>query len=511
VINLFFKSKKKYKEDESTSFDERLDRNDLDLLTDNIKGLLEKNSDVKFRDIFINDNKKLKFTLIFVDGLINSDYISNYILKPIIQEKVFNEAVNVKEVIKQIDSGKLYFVSQQKVTELNKAMSALLYGATLLVFDSEKTAIVIDAKGFEKRSISEPTGESVLKGSKDSFVELLRINTATIRRNIKSHNLVIEETVVGKQSRTPVATVYMNNITNRNIIDEVKKRLNAIEVDRAITAGFIEEFIVDDVNSPFPQVIYTERPDKFCSNIVDGKVGLIIDGLPIAYVIPATFIELLQAPEDYSQHFLISSSIRFLRYVALFFTLIIPSLYIAITSFHQEMIPSELATSIASAKEGVPFPMFVEVILMLAAFEVLVEAGLRLPKSIGQAVSIVGALVVGQSAVEAKLLSPATVVVIAITAITSFTMPNQDLSNALRLWRFVLVIFSSLMGIFGLCTGLLILLFHLCQMESFGVPYLSPIVASKDNQYQDTFFRLPLKFQKERPLALGPINKRRMK
>jgi spore germination protein KA len=508
---LFFNSKKKYKDDDSTIFDEKMDRNELELTSDNIKGLLGKNVDVKFRDILINGDKNLKFTLIFVDGLINSDAISNYILKPIIQEKVFNEAKSLKEVIKQIDNGKLYFVSQLKVTSINEAINPLLFGATLLVFDSEKIAIVIDAKGFEKRSISEPTGESVLKGSKDSFVELLRINTATIRRNIKSHNLVIEETIIGKQSRTSVATVYMNNITNRNMVDEVKKRLNAIEVDKALTAGFIEEFIVDDVYCPFPQVIYTERPDKFCSNIIDGRVGVIIDGLPIAYVIPATFLQLLQAPEDYSQHFLISSLIRGLRFIAMFFTLLIPSLYIAITSFHQEMMPSELATSIASAKEGVPFPMFVEVILMLAAFEVLVEAGLRLPKSIGQAVSIVGALVVGQSAVEAKLLSPATVVVIAITAITSFTMPNQDLSNALRIWRFILVIFSSIIGIFGLCTGLFILLFQLCKLESFGVPYLSPLVASKGNQYLDTLFRFPLKFQKYRPLSLGTINKRRMK
>ena len=322
---------------------------------------------------------------------------------------------------------------------------------------------------------------------------------------------MIEETVVGKQSRTSVATVYMNNITNRNMVDEVKKRLNAIEVDKALNAGFIEEFIVDNVNSPFPQVVYTERPDKFCSNIIDGRVGVIIDGLPIAYIIPASFLQLLQAPEDYSQHYLVSSAIRGLRFIALFFTLLIPSFYISITSFHQEMMPSELATSIASAKEGVPFPMFVEVILMLAAFEVLVEAGLRLPKSIGQAVSIVGALVVGQSAVEAKLLSPATVVVIAITAITSFTMPNQDLSNALRLWRFILVIFSSIIGIFGLCTGLFILLFQLCKLESFGVPYLSPLVASKGNQYLDTFVRFPLKFQKFRPFSLGLFNKRRMK
>lgn len=508
---MFFKSKKKYKEDESTLFDEKMDRNELDLVSENIKGLLGKSNDVKFRDIYINDDKKLKFTLICVDGLINSDSISNYILKPIIQEKVFNEAKSLKEVIKQIDNGKLYFVSQLKVTEFNEAINALLSGTTLLVFDSEKTAIVVDAKGFEKRSVSEPTGENVLKGSKDGFVELLRTNTATCRRKIKSHNLVIEESVVGKQSQTSIATVYMNNITNRNIVEELKKRLNAIEVDKALTTGFIEEFIIDDLNSTFPQVLYTERPDKFCASVIDGRVGLIIDGLPIAYVIPATFFQFLQAPEDYAQHFIVSSLLRVLRLFCLVFTLILPSFYISITSFHQEMFPSELATSVATAKEGVPFPMFIEVILMLGAFEILIEAGLRLPKNIGQAVSIVGALIVGQSAVEAKLLSPATVVVIAITAIASFTMPNQDFSNALRLWRFILVILSSLVGIFGLCMGLLILLYHLCRLESFGVPYLSPFVGSKSNQYQDTIFRLPLKFLKERPLNLGPVNKRSMK
>lgn len=505
--SLFFRNKNKAR----AILDEKMEHNELELTCENIKGLIGRNADIKFREIVINEDKNIYINIIYIDGLMNCDYISSYILKPLMQEQEFKQAKNVREVVKHIDNGRLYYISQEKIVSISQAVNALVSGATLLVVDSEKAAFAIDARGFEKRSIEEPSSENVIKGAKDGFVEVLRINTATCRRKIKSPNLTIEETKVGKQSQTPVAILYMRNIANDAIVNEVRKRISNIDIDRAISAGYIEEFIIDSKSSPFPQILYTERPDKFCTNIVDGRVGLLIDGLPSSYIVPATFLQFLQTNEDYAQHFIISSLIRTLRFVSMLLTLMLPSFYVAITSFHQEMIPTELAASIASAKEGVPFPMFVEVIFMLAAFEVLVEAGLRLPKSIGQAVSIVGALVVGQSAVEAKLLSPATVVVIAITAIASFTMPNQDFSNALRLWRFILVICSSIIGIFGLSSGLIFLIYHLCKMESFGVPYLSPLVSSDGKQLQDTIFRFPLSFHKKRPESLGPKNKRRMK
>lgn len=508
---MFFRNKNGGKNNTDTYIENKDEDIKIELTTENIKKVLEINSDIKFHKIFINNDKDLLVNIIYVDGLIDTNQINNFILKPLIQEPDFKHSKSSKDLIRSIDNGRLYYINQGKITDANQALYALVSGLTLIVVDSEKIAYAFDAKSFETRSIEEPSNESVIKGAKDGFVEVLRTNTATCRRKIKSHNLIIEESKVGKQSKTPVAIVYMKNIANKTIIDEVKKRLSSIEVDRVTTVGYIEELIIDKKSSPFPQILYTERPDKFCTNIVDGRIGIIIDGVPIAYIIPATLLQFLQTNEDYALHFTISSLIRFLRFSSAILTLVLPSFYIAITSFHQEMIPTDLATSIASAKEGVPFPMFIEVMLMLAAFEALVEAGLRLPKTIGQAVSIVGALVVGQSAVEAKLVSPATVVTIAITAISSFTMPNQDFSNALRLWRFILVILSSIVGIFGLSSGLIFLIYHLCSIETFGVPYLSPFVASDGKQLKDTMFRFPLYMHKKRPRSLRPINKRRMK
>ncbi|MGE5633587.1 MAG: spore germination protein [Caulobacteraceae bacterium] len=483
---------------------------DLEVTTQNLKTILGINTDVIFREVLIRNREDLKVSFIFVDGLVDSKSASDYILKPLMQEERFDLCMTYDEAMKLLEHGVVYNAAMKKREKMEDLLTDLLTGSTVIVFDSEKTAFSFEVKGFDKRGIDEPTGENVIKGAKDSFIEVIRTNTATCRRKIKSPDLVIKEMVVGKQSKTPVALVYLKGIANKKLVDEVKKRLDSINIDRAITSGYIEEFIIDDKYSAFPQVMSTERPDRFCSNISDGRVGLIIDGLPTAFIIPGTLLQFIQAPEDYSQHFLVSSVIRFIRFISMAITLVLPGFYVSATTFHQEMLPTELAFSIVASKEGVPFPMFVEVFLLLIAFELLVEAGLRLPKTIGQTVSIVGALVVGQSAVQAKLVSPATVVIIAVTAIASFTMPNQDLSNALRLWRFGITVLSSIIGIFGMTLGLVLLLYHWCKLETFGVPYLDPLVASEDLQLQDTLFRFPLFTMIKRPKELNPYNKKRM-
>ena len=504
-------NQKNQSHDTATILEETFEYDHLDLTLKNVSDVLAENADVILRQIKIRNNPLLEVTLIYIDGLVAQDIISDLVIKPLMQQEQFDSCINQQEVVQLITAGNVYFAAIKRREKIGDVLIDLLTGSAAIIFNSINLALTFEAKGFEKRSISEPTTENVIKGAKDSFVETLRVNTATCRRNIKSPNLVIEETIVGKQSMTPVAIVYMKNIANKELVKEVKQRLDSINVDRIITAGYVEEFLIDNKNSVFPQVLYTERPDKFCSNIVDGRVGIIIDGLPITFIIPATFIMFLQAPEDYTQQYIISSIIRYIRYTAMFVTLLLPGFYVSITTFHLEMIPTELAISIAASKEGVPFPMAIEIFIMLAAFELLVEAGLRLPKTIGQAVSIVGAVVVGQSAVQAKLISPATVVIIALTAISGFTMPNQDFSNALRIWRFILFILGSLIGMFGLTSGLILLIFQWCQMETYGVSYLSPIVSDKNSQLNDTLFRFPLSTMKYRPKELKDINKRRMK
>lgn len=492
-------------------FEETFDYSGLDLNFQNIHSILGSNSDFVFRQIFIRNKRNIETNVIYMDGMINNQLISDYVIKPMMEAPQFESCQTEQDAINTIEEGTIYYANAKKRTNITDVLNDVLSGSVAVIFNKHRMAFTFETKGFDKRSIEKPSVENVIKGAKDSFVETIRTNTATCRRKIKSPNLMIEETIIGKQTQTTVAICYMKNIANKKLIEKVKARLDNIEVDNLIAAGFLEEFIVDNKGSAFPQIQFTERPDRFCTSLVDGRVGLIIDGLPVTYVIPGTLLQFLQAPEDYSQHLLVSSVIRYMRFTSMFVTLLLPGFFVSIVNFHQEMIPTELTFSIIAAKQGVPFPIFVEVIMMLAAFELLVEAGLRLPQTIGQTVSIVGALVVGQAAVQAKLISPITVIIVAITAITSFTMPNQDFSNALRLWRFAFTITSAAIGMYGLTISLVILLHHWCRMDSFGVPYLSPFVGDEETQLKDTLFRFPLSSMKYRPAQLRVKNKHSMK
>lgn len=483
----------------------------VDLNTENIKTILGSSPDIIIRQLYINENKNLPVTIAFIDGLINNDFISDFILKPIAQGEKFKNVKTTQEAIEKIAAGAVYYANQKSRTDINDAVNDILTANAVLVFDSEKTAISFDIKGFEKRSMTEPADEPVLKGAKDTFIEAIRANTATVRRRIRTPLLQIEETVVGRQSKTSVAIIYLKGITNMDFVNELKKRIDRIDVDDVNSTVFIEEYIADHKYSVFPQVITTERPDKFCSNVISGRVGLIIDGLPISIIIPGNIEEFMHTPEDYSRNYIVGSLIRLLRYTNMMATLILPGFFIAVVTYHTEMIPTKLAISIAASKQGVPFPSFAEVIIMLIAFETLMEAGFRLPVSIGQTVSLIGGLVIGQAAVSAKLVSQAVVVVIATSAIASFFIPNQDFANALRVWRFIIAVLSSLLGIFGLMVGLLLLLYSVAVMECFGVPYLAPYVRIESSQWEDSLFRLPMVWHKKRPYYLKTTNEQRQK
>ncbi|NLY43296.1 MAG: spore germination protein [Clostridiaceae bacterium] len=486
--------------------------NNKEVTTENIKRILSDSSDVVYQVYYINSCKNIPVNIVFIDGLVDVKIINDDILKPLTQEKILKEVKNSEDIIELIEHGVIYHASRKLHNNLGSTLNDVLNGAVALVFDKEKKAITFDIKGFEKRNITEPTTENSIKGAKDAFVEVLRINTSLVRRKIRSPYLRIKEVFVGYQTRTPVAVVYMENIANENIVEEVFKRLRGIDVDGVITAGNIEEYIIDNRRTPFPQIMSTERSDKFCHNIIEGRVGLIIDGLPVTYVIPATIASLYQAPEDYAQNYIISSFIRFLRYVGSVVTLILPGFYVAITTFHQEMIPTLLAISIINSKTEVPFPTVVSVLMMLIAFEILLEAGVRLPRAIGQAISIIGALVVGQAAVQARITSPVAVIVVAITGICGFILPNQDYSNAIRIFRFLFVISAATAGLYGLSLIFIALIYHLNTIETYGIPYFTPFVANEGKEVaQDTIIRVPLFLMKKRSSSLKVINKRRQK
>jgi spore germination protein KA len=481
-----------------------------EITTEGMRQKLSDNADIIFEDITINSNNKLKFTIAYVDGLVKSDTINDFILKPLIQEDVLSGARTEQELIDLIVMGTVYHYQRKLRDKLADCFTELLSGSVLLIFDKSKKAVTFEAKGFEKRGITEPTGENVLKGSKEAFIEVLRINTALVRRRIQSPDLKIQEMKIGRRSNTAVAVVFLDGVANLQTMEKVKQRLSGIDIDGITSAGQIETFLRDNIYTPFPQLLYTERPDKFCGNILEGRIGIIIDGLPTAYITPVDINSFLQAPEDYSLIYFQSSVIRILRHVSAFASLVLPAFYVAVTTFHHEMIPTKLAISIISSKQGVPFPTYLEVILMLLAFEVLLEAGLRLPKAVGQAVSIVGAIVIGQAAISADMLSPGVVIVISAAGITGFVMPNQDLSNAVRFFRLVLVLLSIFMGLFSMTLGLIFMLYHLCNMEVFGTPYFSPYVGSDGRgMFADSLIRFPWNKMKNRPGSISPADTQR--
>jgi spore germination protein KA len=346
-----------------------------------------------------------------------------------------------------------------------------------------------------------------MKGSKESFIEVMRMNTALIRRRIRSEYLVVETHSVGRLSKTDIALIYISNIADASIVNKIRETINKIDIDNLSTPAFIEEFLIENKHSIFPQIMYTQRPDRVAANLSDGRIALVVDGIPFAYILPCQLPMLMQSPDDYANHFLIGSSLRIIRYLFMIVTLFLPAFYIAATTFQSQMLPVQLALSTQAAKQNVPFSSAFEVLGLLIAFEILIEAGLRLPKAVGTAMSILGGLVVGQSAVSANLISPAVVVIVALAGISGFIMPNQDLSSGVRLMRFFLAILASLAGFFGLVIGIIVLITHLCSLNNYGTAYLSPFVDVEERNIKDTLFRFPIKYFKTRPEDIVHLNR----
>ena len=388
----------------------------------------------------------------------------------------------------------------------------LVAGWCVLLFPGESTVLSCFVGTEEKRSVSAPDNETVLKGAKDAFVESVRTNTSIVRRHLKAPELRIQEQIVGRQSATLVDILYIEGITNPHLVEQVAAQLRDIDIDGVFSTGAIEEYIVPAAHTPFPLIQYTERSDRFCAGLTQGRVGILIDGIPLGYLAPAVLGNFLQAPQDKSSNWLLATALTVLRYFCMLTTLLLPALYIAMVTFHQEMIPTRLALSIIAAKQNVPFRSAFEVIVLLIAFEILQEAGLRLPQSIGQTVSIIGGLVVGSAAVEAKIVSPAVLIVVAVAGIAGYTMPSQELGGALRIWRFVLVLLSSAAGLFGAVIGIAVLIVHLAGLESFGVPYLTPFAVSTGPATREhVLLRRPMPQVKDRPAALKPRNRRKQR
>lgn len=484
----------------SYSFDEELNS---EVSGQKVKAILSKSSDIVFREFFIQGKEHIPCLLAVVDGMIDKNQLDQFILKPILVDFAGRPEVaelTISNVLDELIDHILPGLELKKISKLGEALDAILSGDAVMLFDNAKEALVFGARGWANRGVAEPESESVVNGPREGFTETLRINTSLIRRKIKHPALRIISLKVGAISKTDIVVTYIENIASADIVSEVIKRLGRIEMDGVISTGHIEEMIEDFPYSPFPLVAYTERPDTLAGKLYEGKIGIIVDGTPMVLVVPVVFTQFLQVNEDYYERAMSVILIRFVRYLGAILAVLAPSIYIAITTFHQEIIPTDLMLSIAAGREGVPFPALLEALFMTVVLEILQEAGLRLPKPIGQTIGIVGALVIGDAAVKASLVSPLMVIIIGMTAVASYAIPFYDLGIAVRLLRFPLMILAGSLGFFGVAFGLYLILIHLLTLRSFGIPYLSPIAPLRIRALlQDTFVRAPWWALKRRP------------
>ncbi|PKM79948.1 MAG: spore germination protein [Firmicutes bacterium HGW-Firmicutes-14] len=429
--------------------------------------------------------------VVLIDGLAEKELVNEQILNPLMLEIRFEIPRGSNELFNRI---KKYGIPNTAIKEdytIDGVINDILTGNTVLLLEGVDRALMISSQGWKDRSISEPITESVVRGPRDGFTETLRTNTTLIRRRIKSPDLRLEGIKIGTRTQTDVVIAYLNGVAKKDVVDEVRTRLESIKIDGVLESGYIEEFIEDRPLSPFPQVERSERPDKVASALLEGRVAILVDTTPFVLMVPTVFFQFIQASEDYYERYYIGSMIRVLRVLALMVSITLPAIYIALTSFHHEMIPTPLALSIASSREAVPFPAVGEALIMGIFFEILREAGIRLPRPTGQAVSIVGALVIGQAAVEAGIVSQAMVIVVALTGISSFAIPAYNAAVAGILLRVPLVILAGFFGLFGILTGLSLILIHLCGLKVFGINYLSIVTSAGEGEYKDFVVRAP--------------------
>lgn len=473
---------------------------------DYIKGLLKYNSDVIYREFYTGS---IKAAVVYIDSMADRNLINDFIIENFMYE-VKKSDEHVKD-IEYIENRLISASDIKKIEKLSEGIDAFLAGETLLMFDGFSSAYIIATRSWPTRGISEPSSENVLRGARDGFTETIRFNTVLVRRRIRDTRLRIKAKKIGTRSKTDIAILYIDDIVNRSVLEEVEKRLDKINIDAIFDSGYIEQLIEDDSWSLFPQMQNTERPDVVSAALYEGKVAILVDNSPSALIAPGTLISLFQSPDDYYQRWISSSIIRLTRVIGVFISMILPALYVAITSFETSIIPTKLAYSIAASRENVPFPAFIEAMIMEISLALLMEAVVRLPKPIGATIGIVGGLIIGQAAVSAGIVSPIMIIIISMTAITSFIMPNYEITNGMRIIRFLLIIIAAIFGLYGIIIGLIIIGMKLIKMRSFGIPYLAPLVDFNISDIKDALIRVPIDKMKTRPKYMKTQDKVRQR
>ena len=470
---------------------------------DKIRSLTNGSTDIIIRQFNFNKEKTLYAALIFVDGLSDAKTINKSIIDPLMFktcQAVIKESVEKNDIC-CIGNSMVSVGDVKTAGSFDEVIEGFLSGDAVLLIDGFNSALIISCKGWDKRNITEPAAESVIRGPRESFTESIRTNTSMLRLKIKNPDLVLETLTLGQRTRTTVCLSYIKSIANTELVEAVKARVNAINTDSILESGYIEQYIEDAPFSLFSTIGYSEKPDVIAAKLLEGRVAILVDGTPIVLTAPMFFIESFQSAEDYYSRPYFMSMLRIVRYIAFFINVLMPAIYVAVTTYHQELLPTALLLTMAKAREGVPFPAAIESLIMIMAFEILREAGVRLPRPIGQAMSIVGALVMGEAAVSAGLISAPMVIVIAITAVSIFAVPSQADSAAIL--RIIFILLAAVMGNFGIAIGFLGTLVHLSSLKSFGFPYLSPIVPMQPGASTDSLVRAPLWAMLKRPAGMA--------
>ena len=496
------------KDNTKTSLKSDFDYN-LNLLKTSYNSIIS--SDINIREFKINIKTKIfKAAIFFIDGITDSTSINEFILKPLFKKDknnikgIYNKKLELlkynnisnkkyKLHVKKFDVQNYLFNlllphSNVKLeNDLNKIISYINKGFTLILIENLNQAFLIETKNNNFRSISEPMTEPIIKSSHQGFIEDIRTNTSMLRKIINNENLIFENISVGNLTKTDITICYMENITNESLISEIKFRLNNINIDSILYLNDIESLIVDDPISIFPQISSTERPDKAAFNILNGKVIILINGLPYALIIPTIFIDFLSASEDNNLNFIFANFLKIIRYVSFFIALLLPGFYIAITTFHQELIPSELLFAITTSRKSIPFPIILEILIMEFSFELLQEASIRVSSSFSTTIGIIGALILGDAAVSAHIVSPILIIIVAFTGISIFSIPDYSLKYSVRILRFLFIILGYFSGFLGIGFASFILFCYMSNLSSFGINYFSPYFPDKKDSSNSIF------------------------
>lgn len=476
-----------------------------------LRSLCEGCDDILLRKMRLGQGEGIDCLIVYIETA-----VSNMMLQDSMIGKMINslQASQPEEIYRELKENSLGISDAKDLMTMEEALAAMLAGNAIFFIDGFDRALKISSKGYPAMGVSKAESEKAMRGSREAFSESVKVNTALVRKRIRDTRLKVKEKMVGEASHTMTAVVYMEGVAYPSMVEKFQERLDSFVIDGFMDSGVIEQLTEDTWYSPFPQFQTTERPDRAAMAVLEGRVVFFSDNSPEAIILPATYNSLFQTSDDYFRHFGIVSFLRIIRYIAAFLAVSLPGLYIAVTNFQTQILPTNLIISLAEAREGVPFPGVLEVLLLELSFELLREAGVRMPGTIGNTIGIVGGLIIGQAAVSANLVSPIVVVIVALTALGSFSVPSEELSEAFRLLKYGMILLCSIFGILGLALGWMLVLIHLSGLKSFGIPYLMPFCGNDMNRRQDSkdsLIRMPLWMIKKRPVFARRDNRTKLR